>query len=282
MQNSEFINIKNISETALLQIDSNKIGLPTGLYELDNKLRGLKPAEYIIIAGRPSMGKTSLATNIALASGDEYKVIFFSIEMNPIRLTQRLLASLADVNLHKFQQGQMLPSAWEKLKEAKTRLENKNIWFDGASYITPYEIANKLSRIDNYDMIIIDYIQLMGESGSAKLGRVEEVSNISRQLKALAKDSDKPIVVLSQLNRGPDIRPNHRPFLSDLRDSGSLEQDADIVLFIYRDGYYKPSKDDGSAEVIIAKNRNGPTGIIHCYFNKDLARFEDYKMKENW
>ena len=281
MNNNEFLSIKDISNVAISQIDNQHTGLPTGLYELDNKLRGLKPSEYIIIAGRPSMGKTSLATSIALAAGGESKVIYFSIEMNPIMLTQRMLGSLANINLHSFHQGKMLSSAWDSLKKAKLILDEKNIWLDGSSYITPIEIANKLSQIDSYDIIIIDYIQLMGVGGSS-LGRVEEMSTISRQLKALAKDTNKPIVVLSQLNRASDLRPNHRPFLSDLSDSGSLEQDADVVLFIYRDGYYKPPEDDGSAEIIIAKNRNGPTGSIHCYFNKELARFENYKLRDNW
>jgi len=280
--NNEFISIENISEHALNQINEQHIGLSTGLYELDNKIRGLKPSEYVIIAARPAMGKTSLATNIALAAGQDYKVIFFSIEMNPVMLAQRMLANIAEVNLYDFHQGKMLPSAWGKLKEAKLKLVKRNIWFDGSSYITPCEIANKLSQIDDYDIIIIDYIQLMGNSAGTKTSRVEEMSGISRQLKALAKDIDKPMVVLSQLNRSPDMRENHRPFLSDLRDSGSLEQDADIVLFIYRGGYYYPSKDDGSTEVIIAKNRNGPTGKVNCYFNKELARFEEYKMKEGW
>jgi len=280
--NNEIISIKDISNKALSQINNQHIGLPTGLFELDEKIRGLKPSEYVIIAARPAMGKTSLATNIALASGENYKVIFFSIEMNPTILTQRMLASLADINLYDFHQGRMLDSAWGKLKKAKTELNKKNIWFDASSYITPYEIANKLSQIDTFDIIIIDYIQLMsGDLGKVN-SRVEEMSQISRQLKALARDIDKPVVVLSQLNRSPDLRPNHTPFLSDLRDSGSLEQDADIVLFIYRKGYYVPSKDDGSAEIIIAKNRNGPTGSINCYFNKELARFENYKMKNDW
>jgi len=282
MQNNELISIKNISDFALSQIDSQHIGLPTGLYELDNKIRGLKPSEYIIIAARPSMGKTSLATSIALASGQEHKVIYFSMEDTPLMLAERMLSNLAEVNLHKFHQGKMLSSAWDKLKKTKVRLEEKNIWFDGSSFITPYEIANKLSQIDNFDLVIIDYIQCMGTHGGSDMARFEEMSKISRELKALARDMNKPIIVLSQLNRAPDMRPNHRPFLSDLRDSGSLEQDANIVLFIYRAGYYNPSKDDGSAEIIVAKNKIGPQGTINCYFNKELARFENYKLKEDW
>jgi len=282
--NNEIISIKDISNKALSQINNQHIGLPTGLYELNNKLRGLKPSEYVIIAARPSMGKTSLATNIALAAGENHKIIFFSLEMNPLMVVQRMLANLADVNLNNFHQGKMLGSAWDKLKDAKTELSKRDIWFDGSSYTTPIDIASKLAQIDNFDMVIIDYIQLMGGVGgnNARVGRVEEMSQISRQLKALARDTEKPVVVLSQLNRAPDLRPNHIPFLSDLRDSGSLEQDADIVLFIYRKGYYIPSKDNGSAEIIIAKNRNGPTGNDSCFFNKELARFEDYGMKEEW
>jgi len=271
---NKIISIKNITNEALSEIKNTHIGLPTGLFELDNKIRGIKRSEYVIIAARPSMGKTSLATNIALAAGKNHRVIFFSLEMNPLMVIQRMLANLANVNLNDFHQGKMLDSAWERLEKAKAELNKRDIWFDGSSYITPVGITNKLAKIDSFDIIIIDYIQLMGGVGG--VGRVEEMSQISRQLKALARDTEKPVVVLSQLNRAPDLRPNHVPFLSDLRDSGSLEQDADIVLFIFRKGYYISREDNGSAEVIIAKNRNGPTGNISCFFNKELARFEDF------
>ena len=280
--NNEIVSIKNISNKALLQIGEQHMGLPTGLYELDNKIRGLKNSEYIIIAARPSMGKTALATNIALAAGDEHKVIFFSIEMNPVTLVQRMLANMSDINLYNFHQGKMLSSAWDRLKEAKLEIEKKNIWFDGSSVISPYQIANRLSQIDDYDLVIIDYIQLAIDNKQSFGKREEEMSSISRQLNALSKDINKPVVVLSQLNRSCLLRTSHKPLLGDLRDSGSLEQDADIVIFVHRAGYYNPSKDDGSAELIIAKNRNGPTGSINCYFNKELARFEDYKQKEDW
>jgi len=275
----EIISVRDISGKALSDINDRKDGLPTGLYQLDDKIRGLKPAEYVIIAARPSMGKTSLAVDIALESGKENRVVFFSIEMSPTMVVQRMLANLAEVNLYKFYHGQLLDSAFGKLEMAKKELERRDIWFDNSSYITPNSIANKISRVDDIDMVIIDYIQLMGGTGGNNVGRVEEMSDISRRLKALALNLNKPVVVLSQLNRSPDIRDNHRPFLSDLRDSGSLEQDADIILFLYREDYYKPNLDDGNAEIIVAKNRNGPTGKVNCFFNKGLARFEDYKKE---
>lgn len=277
---NEIVSTKQISEYALSQIDSQKTGLPTGLYELDNKIMGLKNGEYIIVAARPSMGKTSLATDIALSVSDKHKVLFFSIEMNPVTLVQKMLGNLAEISLYTYRSGKMLPSAWDKLKKARYQLEKKLIWFDGSSCLSAMQITNKVAQVNNCELIIIDYIQLMIEAGSGYTSREEEMSSISRQLNAISKDMNVPVIVLSQLNRACLLRPNHKPLLGDLRDSGSLEQDADIVLFIHRPGYYKPDKDDGSTEIIVAKNRTGPTGSINCHFNKELSRFENYKMKD--
>ena len=281
MENNDLIKIDNLSSFALSQLNENPMGLRTGLAELDNKIRGLKGSEFIVIAGRPSMGKTSLAVDIALNIGMTHKVIFFSVEMNPTMIAQRMLGNLANVNIHKLQLNQMLPDAWDKLKTATKKLEVRNIWFDGSAMLSPYEIANKLAQVDDFDCVIIDYIQLMG-IGYTQGNRTEEVSAISRHLKALARDTNKPFVVLSQLNRQAEYRANKRPMLSDLRESGSLEQDADIVLLLFREGYYSKGPEDGSAEIIIAKNRNGPTGIVNCFFNLELTRFENFNVRDDF
>lgn len=283
MKPQNFLSVQELTDLALQDIQKKPMGLPTGLYELDNKIKGFSESEYIIIAGRPSMGKTALAVDIALNIADKSKVVFFSLEMSPIKLVQRMLANLSNVDLYAFSQGQMLDAAYDELVKAKKKLMKKHILFDNSSYITPYEISNRLAQLDSFDIVFIDYIQLMGIGGREDKQRFEEVAKISRQLKSLSIETTAPIVTLSQLNRSPDLREkNHRPFLSDLRESGSIEQDADIVLFVYRDGYYYPQKDNGSAEIIVAKNRNGPTGTIHCYFNKPVGRFENYKEKSDW
>lgn len=280
--NNEIVSIKDLSKPALISINKKEKGLSSGLYELDNLTRGFKPSEYILIAARPSMGKTCLATDIALQASEKHNVLFFSLEMSPVTIVQRMLSNISEIDLQKMFEGKILNDGWKELEKARKRLNDLNLWFDGSSFSTTYDIANKISMVDNVDLVIIDYIQLMSGSGGNSVGRVEEMSEISRQLKGLAKNINKPVIVLSQLSRKPDVRPDHRPLLSDLRESGSLEQDADMVLFIYREGYYKQQKADGSAEIILSKNRNGPTGKVDCYFNKSLVRFENYKLNEGW
>lgn len=260
------------------------VGVPTGLRDLDDRLGGLHKSDLLIIAGRPSMGKTSLALNIAenVAIDKKLPVAVFSMEMASSQLTTRLIGSVGKVDQHKMRTGQLDDDDWEKLTDALGQLNEAPIHIDEGSALNSYEVRARARRLQRQTgqlgLIVIDYIQLMAApSGKQGENRATEISEISRSLKALAKELNAPVVVLSQLNRSLEQRPDKRPVMSDLRESGAIEQDADVILFIYRDEVYNPeSADKGLAEIIVAKQRNGPIGRVKLTFLGQYTRFENY------
>jgi replicative DNA helicase len=259
---------------------STLTGIDTGLYRLNDLTSGLQNTDLIILAARPSMGKTSLAMNIcahaAIHAGK--RVAAFSLEMSAEQLVRRMLAAEARVDQRRLTTGYLSRDDWPKLTEAAERLKGVNLWIDDTPGVTVLDISAKTRRLKQehgLDLVMVDYMQLM--SGGGKFSsRNEEVSAISRGLKGIAKDLKVPLLVLSQLSRRPDQRGNdHRPQLSDLRESGSIEQDADVVMFIVRPSVYDAEADRRHAELIIAKQRNGPTGEIELVFQHEYTRFEN-------
>ncbi len=259
-------------------------GLSTGFREIDEMTSGLQRTDLVIIAGRPSMGKTAfcltLAQNAALYS--RAVVAVFSLEMSKEQLVTRMLASEAHINAHRFRTGHLMGNEWERLANAIGTLSEARMFIDDTPGISVLEMRAKCRRLaaeqKQIDLIVIDYLQLMGgNSGRRSENRQQEVSQISRELKALAKEMDVPVVALSQLSRAPEARNPPKPLMSDLRESGSIEQDADVVGFIFREDYYKETEENkGLAELIIAKQRNGPTGTVKLAFLKEFTRFENY------
>jgi replicative DNA helicase len=256
-------------------------GLATGYSRLDNETAGLQPSELIILAARPSMGKTSLALNIAenVALRQGGAVAIFSLEMSKESLLLRLLASEARVDAHKFRTGHMSKEDWRRITESLSKMAEAPLWIDDSAAGTVMEMgakARRLKREKGLALVIVDYLQLVAARG--RFGnRNEEVSSISRSLKGLAKELKVPVLVLSQLTRAPE-REERKPQLADLRESGAIEQDADVVLFIYRPNFYKtdmPDEDRAKADVIIAKQRNGPTGAVNFVFLSKHTRFEE-------
>lgn len=260
-------------------------GLPTGFYDLDNILAGLQPSDLVILAARPSMGKTSLAMNIAqnIAVQQKAPVLFFSLEMSKEQLVDRLLAAEANIDAWALRTGKLRDEDFEKLGHAMGSLSEAPIYIDDTPSITGLEMRTKARRQHQKQplgMIVVDYLQLMsGTSGTDN--RVQEISEISRSLKAIARELNVPIVALSQLSRSVEQRSPQIPQLSDLRESGSIEQDADVVLFIYREDYYNPETErQNLADVFIRKHRNGPTGSVELYFNKDRVQFQSLEHKK--
>ncbi len=254
-------------------------GIPTGIGELDSTITGLNRSDLIILAARPGMGKTSFALNIArnVAVKQKKRVVFFSLEMGREQLASRLLSTEAMVGGVKLRTGELDDAEWSRLVEAGDILGKAEIYLDDNPSISVAEMKSKVRRLKNVDLIVIDYLQLMGSSAE---NRVQEISNITRNLKIMAKELNVPVITLSQLARASEKRTEHRPVLSDLRDSGSIEQDADIVLFLYREDYYSnentaPSEDTNrnSAECIIAKNRHGETRTVPLHWQGEFMRF---------
>jgi replicative DNA helicase len=263
-------------------------GLSTGFRELDEMTSGLQRTDLVIVAGRPSMGKTAfcltLAQNSALRANAV--VAIFSLEMSKEQLVTRMLASEGHINAHRFRTGHLMTSEWERLAGAVGTLSQAKIFIDDTPAISALEIRAKCRRLaaeqKTLDLIVVDYLQLMGSSRRSE-SRQQEVSAISRELKGLAKEMQVPVVALSQLSRAPEARNPPRPLMSDLRESGSIEQDADVVAFIYREDYYKETDENkGLAELIIAKQRNGPTGTVRLAFLKEFTRFENYFGEEQY
>ena len=254
-------------------------GLATHFVDLDNTLAGLQDGNLVIIAARPSMGKSSLALNISTSAAKEGKtVVFFSLEMTKEELVQRVLFSEAKVASGDARKGQLGPEKWSRVVEAASKVNSMPLYFDDASVITVTDIRAKSRRLKaskNLDLIVVDYIQLMqGNSGD---NRQQEIAEISRNLKGLARELKVPIIALSQLNRAAEAREDKRPRLGDLRESGAIEQDADIVMMIYRDDYYNPATEKpGVAEINIVKNRSGSTGKVDLYFSKEYTQFTNY------
>jgi len=265
----------------LFRSESPYTGVPTGFTDLDGMTSGLQAGDLVIIAGRPSMGKTSLAMNIAenAAVGHKTPVAIFSLEMPGSQLAMRMMASLGRINAHKVRTGKLDDDDWPRLTSAVSLLNDAPLYIDDTAGITPMELrarARRLKREHGLGMIIVDYLQLM-QSTETEENRATEISNITRSLKGLAKELEVPLIAMSQLNRSVESRTDKRPVMSDLRESGAIEQDADVILFIYRDEVYnKESQDKGTADVIIAKQRNGPTGEVRLTFLGEYTRFENY------
>ena len=261
------------------------IGASTGFKDLDSKTLGFLKGDLIIVAGRPSMGKTSFAMNIAenvLLNRDEKgAVLIFSLEMPGESLTTRMLSGMSRLNQQKVRSGMLKDNELKSLLQEGERLKNLPLWIDDSSLLTPMELRAKARRLarqeeDGLSLIVIDYLQLMQLPTSAE-NRVNQISEISRALKSLAKELNVPVVALSQLNRAVEQRPNRRPVMSDLRDSGAIEQDADVILFLYREKAYDRETDVGDkAEVLIGKQRNGPIGEVYLTFLEDITRFENF------
>ena len=261
----------------------NVTGLPTGFHDLDEMTAGLQPSDLIILAARPAMGKTTLALNIAEYGALKTKkaVAVFSMEMSASQLAFRLISSIGRVNATRLRTGQLEDEDWSRVNMAIKMLSDVKVFIDDTPALSPDVLRSKARRIKrehDLGLIVVDYLQLMQVPGSAE-NRTNEISEISRSLKALAMELKVPVIALSQLNRGLESRTDKRPVMSDLRESGAIEQDADIIMFIYRDDYYnKDSPDKGLAEVIIAKQRNGPTGTVKLFFQKNQTRFENLAM----
>ncbi|MBI4972373.1 MAG: replicative DNA helicase [Candidatus Omnitrophica bacterium] len=279
--------IKDSIETIdmLYQKKAHVTGIPTGFIDFDIKTAGLQNSDLIVIAGRPSMGKSALALGIAEYAGAVEKIplAFFSLEMSKEQLVQRLLCAHAKVDAHKVRTGYLATSDWPRLTAAAGKLSDAPIFIDDTPAISIMELRAKARRLKSYHdirMLVLDYMQLMRGSGSAE-NRQQEISEISRSLKALARELGIPIVAISQLSRAVEARTDHRPQLSDLRESGAIEQDADVVVLILREEYYNPTPDNqGIAEVIIAKQRNGPVGTFKLTFIKEYSRFENIARVE--
>tara|TARA_Y100001949_G_scaffold90302_1_gene76316 strand:- start:189 stop:1529 length:1341 start_codon:yes stop_codon:yes gene_type:complete len=272
---ASFERIERLQETK-----GDLTGVPTGFTDLDALTSGLQPAELVIVAARPAMGKTSLALNIAQHVGTKTNMTIglFSLEMSKEQLFLRMLTSEARINAHQFRTGFLSEQDYSRLSHSLEALSGAGVYIDDPSTIGVLEMRAKARRLKaehNLHLLIVDYIQLVQGRGRFE-NRTQELASISRSLKGLAKELNVPIIALSQLSRAPESRSEHRPQLSDLRESGALEQDADVVLFIYREDQYDPKPDnENTAELIIGKQRNGPTGVVRLAFLKEFTRFEN-------
>ena len=279
--------IKDLLVDALERVDelyrkkTPVTGVATGFDDFDERTAGLQKSDLIIIAGRPSMGKTAFAVNITehAAIKEELSVVVFSMEMPGEQLAMRMMSSLGRVDQHKVRTGKLQDDDWPRLTSAVSLLKDKNLFIDDTPALTPAELrarCRRIAREHGLDLVIVDYLQLMQIPGTSE-NRATEISEISRSLKAMAKELGVPVVALSQLNRSLEQRPNKRPVMSDLRESGAIEQDADVIVFIYRDEVYdEDSADKGIAEIIIGKQRNGPIGTVKLAFRGQYTRFENY------
>jgi replicative DNA helicase len=255
-------------------------GLPTGFAELDPMLAGLQPSDFVVVAGRPAMGKSSFAMNLAehIALNQKVPVAIFSLEMSKEHLVQRMLCSHARINAHNVRTGMLSTSDWPKLTQAAGKLSEAALFIDDSPGISILELRAKARRLrgrHGIGLAILDYLQLMEEPTRSE-NRQQEIALISRSLKALARELNIPVIAVSQLSRAPERRETFRPRLSDLRESGGIEQDADVVLLLFREDYYNPTDENkGIAEIIIGKQRNGPTGTVKLAFIKEYTRFEN-------
>ena len=267
---------------ALSQSGGDLVGVTTGFTDLDARLAGMQRSDLLILAARPSMGKTALALNIARSAAmvGGVAVAVFSLEMSRGQLVGRLLSSMAEIDASRMRLGHLVEDEWEALLAASDDLRGARIFLDDTPGLSIGDLRARARRLSaqasDLGLIVIDYLQLM-QGDDPKAPRIQQIGDISRGLKALAKDLNVPVLALSQLNRGVEARADKRPMMSDLRESGAIEQDADVIMFIYRDEYYNPeSPDKGLAEVIIAKQRNGPTGMVKLVFTGRYARFDDH------
>src|SRR5690554_2580245 len=265
----------------LFRSGSDITGVPSGINDLDQRTSGWQPGELIILAARPSMGKTALALNFVESAifSQSKPVLVFSMEMPSAAMIMRMMSSVGRIDQGKMRNGKLTEEDWPKLSSAVAKMKDKLLFVDDTPGLSPQELRARVRRIarehGNPGMIMVDYLQLMQIAGSNE-GRTQEISEISRSLKAIAKEFDCPLIALSQLNRGVEQRPNKRPMNSDLRESGAIEQDADVILFIYRDEYYnEDSPDKGIAELIIGKQRNGEVGTVRAAFIGKYTRFDN-------
>ncbi len=268
--------------TELHESQNSITGVSSGFVDLDAMMSGLQPADLIIVAGRPSMGKTSFAMNLVENVGIQsgMPVAVFSMEMPGDSLAMRMMSSLGRINQHNVRTGQLEEDEWPRMQSSINLLAEAKIFIDDTAALSPMEVRARSRRLmkehGQLGLIVLDYLQLM-QSPSKSESRVAEISDISRSLKALAKELNVPVIALSQLNRNLEQRPNKRPVMSDLRESGSIEQDADVIIFIYRDEVYnEDSESKGVAEIIIGKQRNGPIGTCRLSFLGQYTRFENY------
>lgn len=274
--------VERIDELYSRENQNDITGVPTGFADLDKMTSGLQPGDLIIVAGRPSMGKTAFSINIgehvAIESG--LPVAVFSMEMGGTQLAMRMLGSVGRLDQHRLRTGRLNDEDWPRLTHAIQKMNDAQLYIDETPALNSIELrarARRLSRqCGKLGLIVIDYLQLMSANSSGE-NRATEISEISRNLKGLAKELNCPVIALSQLNRSLEQRPNKRPVMSDLRESGAIEQDADVILFIYRDQVYNPdSQDKGTAEIIIGKQRNGPIGSVRLTFIGEYTKFENY------
>ena len=284
--------VQNIEK--LLNNKGGLTGIPTGFNDLDKLTSGLHPSDFIILAARPSMGKTALALNlvqnVALRAhkrvgGEPRSVAFFSLEMSKEQLVNRMLCAEANIDSQRLRVGEMNDKDWDSLWVACDIMSKAKIYIDDTAGITVMDMRSRARRLKaehGLDLIVVDYLQLMQGSGKRNTSgdRQQEVSEISRSLKALARELDVPVLALSQLSRGVEARQVKRPMLSDLRESGSLEQDADIVAFLYREDYYNPETENKHTELIIAKHRNGPVDTVNLFFHKQFTKFVGFTKRE--
>ncbi len=290
---ADYLEIEPLLRSVVARIDelynrqggSDITGIATGFIDLDKQTSGLQKGDLVIVAGRPSMGKTSLALNIAenVALSEGLPVVIFSMEMSGEQLASRLLGSVGRVDQSRMRTGKLQDDEWPRVTDAIARLSNTQILIDETGALSSLELRARARRIarnfgGTLGLVVIDYLQLM--SGSGQENRATEISEISRSLKSLAKELQCPVVALSQLNRGLEQRPNKRPIMSDLRESGAIEQDADVIMFIYRDEVYHPdtTTDKGMAEIIIGKQRNGPIGTVRLSWQGPYTKFDNLAM----
>jgi replicative DNA helicase len=290
---SDYLEIEPLLKTVVARIDelynrqggSDITGIATGFIDLDKQTSGLQKGDLVIVAGRPSMGKTAFALNIAenVALAEGLPVVIFSMEMSGEQLASRLLGSVGRVDQSRMRTGKLQDDEWPRVTDAIARLSNTQILIDETGALSSLELRARARRIarnfgGTLGLVVIDYLQLMSGSGSEN--RATEISEISRSLKSLAKELQCPVVALSQLNRGLEQRPNKRPIMSDLRESGAIEQDADLIMFIYRDEVYHPdtTTDKGMAEIIIGKQRNGPIGTVRLSWQGPYTKFDNLAM----
>ena len=280
---------------SLLQNKGGLTGLPAGFADLDKLTSGLHPSDFIILAARPSVGKTALALNIVqnvalrahkVIGGEPRSVAFFSLEMSKEQLVNRMLCAEAGIDSQRLRVGEMRDEDWTHLWDACDTMSRAKIYIDDTAGITAMDMRSRARRLKaehGLDLIVVDYLQLMQGSGKRNNSgdRQQEVSEISRSLKALARELDVPVLALSQLSRSVETRQVKRPMLSDLRESGSLEQDADIVAFLYREDYYNPETENKHTELIIAKHRNGPVDTVNLFFQKQFTKFVGFTKRES-
>jgi replicative DNA helicase len=280
--------LKSIGRIEKIYLSKAKItGIETGFADFDRKTAGLQPSDLILIAARPSMGKTAFALNIAQCAAVRNKIptALFSLEMSEEQLAARLLSSEALVDSQKMRTGALEYEDWAKIAEASGRLGSAPIYIDDTPGISAVELRAKCRRLKiekGLGLVVVDYLQLMSGNPRKIESRQQEITEISRSLKAIAREVDAPLVALSQLSRACEQRADHRPMLSDLRESGSIEQDADVVAFLYRDEYYNPETDrKNQAELIIAKQRNGPTGTVELMWRGEFTKFENLEYSHS-